>query len=65
VSKSRELISKKGFSVPVSGGDYYFRSHFASARTSPMTARVLTVHFLFDYAGKLKDVSVEKWDDGP
>jgi hypothetical protein len=63
--ESRELVAKHGFSIPVSEGDYYFRCDFAPARTSPMTARVLTVHFLFDHEGNLRDVSVLKWHDGP
>jgi hypothetical protein len=61
--ESAELISKRGFSVPVAAGDYYLRSDVASKISGLGTCRVVTVYLLFDSAGRLKDVAVAKWTD--
>ena len=61
--ESADLISKRGFSVPVVAGDYYLRSDVASKMSGLGTCRVATVYLLFDSAGRLKDVAVSKWTD--
>ena len=58
-----EYMSGLGFSVPVSGGDYYFMSNFAVVNRTVFTSDVVTVYFLFDRQDKLKDVLVTKWSD--
>jgi hypothetical protein len=60
---STTLIAKRGFSVPVAGGDYYFISDFASAMRAAFATDVASVYFLFDREDKLKDVAVKKWTD--
>lgn len=61
--ESSELVSERGFSVPVVAGDYYLRSDVASKMSGIGTCRVATVFLLFDSAGRLKDVAVNKWTD--
>ncbi len=61
--ESAELVSKRGFSVPVVAGDYYLRSDVASKMSGIGTCQVVTVFLLFDSAGRLKDVAVSKWTD--
>jgi len=60
---STELISHRGFSVPVSTGDYYLMSNFAMVRHGLFASDVITVYFLFGRTHQLKDVSIEKWTD--
>jgi hypothetical protein len=61
--ESRELVAQRGFSVPVSSGDYYIASDLASVRRSVASSDVLTVYFLFGTSRQLKDISVKKWTD--
>ncbi len=61
--ESADLVSKRGFSVPVVTGDYYLRSDVASKMSGLVTCRVATVYLLFDSTGRLKDVAVSKWTD--
>jgi hypothetical protein len=61
----RDLVSKRGFTVPVNGGDYYFYSDFAAIPETKVTSDVVTVYFLFSPTHQLKDVAVTKWGDGP
>lgn len=61
--ESAELVSKRGFTVPVVTGDYYLRSDVASKIMGLGTCRVVTVFLLFDSEGRLKDVAVSKWTD--
>jgi hypothetical protein len=60
---SSELISHRGFTVPVSTGDYYLMSNFAKVRRGFFASDVITVYFLFGQTHHLKDVAIEKWTD--
>lgn len=53
-----ELMSRRKFSVPVVDGDYYLSSDFATVYRILATDFV-TIRFLFDKAGALKDVAAE------
>ena len=55
------LMSHRHFHVPVSGGDYYFLSNFAVF--GPFLPNVVTINFLFDRTGKLKDVLANVWSE--
>ena len=59
-AESIEYMSNHGFQVPISDGDYYLTSEFA---TVGIFARIATVKFLFDRENKLKDVHVRIWDE--
>jgi hypothetical protein len=61
--ESKELVSQRGFSVPVSSGDYYLTSDFAVVRRSVASSDVITVYFLFGPSHQLKDISIKKWTD--
>jgi hypothetical protein len=61
--ESRELISKRGFSVPVVSGDYYLKSDIAMVRRDIWSSDVVTVYFLFGSSGQLKDIAIMKWTD--
>jgi len=54
-------LSKRHFTVPVVDGDYYLSSNFASVGIFGGT--IVTVYFLFDEAGTLKDVIARVWQD--
>src|SRR5687767_355584 len=59
--QSREFVQKLGFSVPVTGGDYYIESDLAVVSRNWWSSDVVTVYFLFGRSGELKDVAVNKW----
>ena len=59
----REFVQKLGFSVPVTGGDYYIESTLAVVSRNWWSSDVVTVFFLFGRSGELKDVAVRKWTD--
>ena len=61
--ESRELVQNRGFSVPVTGGDYYIESTLAVVSRNWWSSDVVTVYFLFGRSGELKDVAVKKWTD--
>ena len=61
--ESRELVSRHGFSVPVSGGDYYLTTDLSVVRRDVFSSDVVTVYFLFGSSRQLKDISVKKWTD--
>lgn len=61
--ESRELVLQRGFSVPVTSGDYYITSDLATARRSVASSDVVTVYFLFGSSRQLKDISIKKWTD--
>ena len=63
--EARSLVAARGFTVPVNGGDYYFRTDLAAVPTDPLCSDVATVFFLFSRNHQLKDVAVSKWSDGP
>lgn len=61
--ESRELVSQRGFSVPVASGDYYVTSDIATVRRGGASWDVVTVCFLFGPSHQLKDISIKKWTD--
>jgi hypothetical protein len=61
--ESSELMTHRGYSVPVSSGDYYLMSDFAVVRREFFASDVITVCFLFGRTHQLKDVAVNKWTD--
>ena len=61
--ETRELVSQRGFSVPISSGDYYLMSDFAVVRRGVASSDVITVYFLFGPTHQLKDVAIKKWTD--
>ena len=60
---SREVMQNLGFSVPVTGGDYYIESNLAVVSRNWWSSEVVTAYFLFGRSGELKDVAVKKWTD--
>ena len=61
--ESKELVSQRGFSAPVSSGDYYLMSDLAVVRRGVASSDVITVYFLFGSSHQLKDISIKKWTD--
>lgn len=61
--ESKELVSQRGFSVPVTSGDYYITSDLATVRRGFGSSDVVTVYFLFGSSRQLKEVSISKWTD--
>jgi hypothetical protein len=59
--ESVEAMSQRRFQVPVVDGDYFLRSDFAAF--GPFLPRVVTVHFLLDETGQLRDVAPKIWDE--
>ena len=62
-SESREMVSQRGFSRPVSSGDYYRLSDIVVHRCGFISSDVITVRFLFGPTHQLKDVAIKKWTD--
>jgi len=58
-----DYMSGLGFSVPITNGDYYFRSDLVTAPSGPFGSHVITAYILFDSSNRVKDVVVKKWHD--